>query len=290
MNSSFEAAFRRLQIRCRKPVEHLLSGEFRSIFKGRGIEFEELREYQAGDDVRVIDWRSMARTGRPHIRRFIEEREQSIVIAVDLSASASVGTGKKTKREAAEEITALLAYSAGLNKDRVGLLLFTDQVEYFIPPSRGRNHIQRLLSALIQFTPQNKGTSISQALDYIGRVSRKPGIVFLISDFLADDYEQSLRILSQRHDLTAVLLRDPGEVQLPAEGLIEMRDSESGRYQLVEAQPTHQMNREPFLRFCKICNDYDIDHFEVNPQGDCVESLSNYFHSRRRKVLNESGG
>ncbi|MES2309436.1 MAG: DUF58 domain-containing protein [Verrucomicrobiota bacterium] len=290
MNPALEQAFRRLQIRCRRPVEHLLAGEYRSIFKGRGIEFEELREYQAGDDVREIDWRSMARTGRPHIRRFIEEREQSFLIAVDLSASSSFGSGEKTKREAVQEIAALLAWSAAFNKDRIGLLLFTDRVERYLPPGRGRNPAQRLINELLEFQPLGTGTNLSLAIDFISHVSRKRGIVFLISDFLSKGYEQSLRMLSRRHDLTAVLVRDPAEIRLPTGGLIEMRDAESQDHRLIDTTTQGSVQTDPYDRFFKVCYESDISHFEVNPQADCVESLSSYFQGRHRKVMNETGG
>ncbi len=285
-----EQALRRLQIRCRRPVEHLLAGEYRSVFKGRGMEFEELREYTAGDDVRAIDWRSLARTGRPHIRRYIEEREQNFVLAVDVSASSGFSSGSRAKRDAAQEAAALLAWSAARNKDRVGLLLFTDEPECFIAPAHGRNHVLRVINQLVAFSPSRKGTNLSAALDFIGLTTRKRSIVFLFSDFLCDGYEESLRMLSRRHDVTAVMVRDPAEQRLPAGGLIQLRDAESGRERLVDADAASTLSLEPGERFARVCREADMDHLEIGPQVDCVEALSSYFHNRRRRIIDETGG
>lgn len=285
-----EHVLRRLQIRCRRPVEHLLAGEYRSVFKGRGVEFDELREYVCGDDVRAIDWRSLARTGRPHIRRYVEEREQSFILAVDVSASASFGSGERAKRAAAQEAAALLAWSAAHNQDRVGLLLFTDEAERFIPPARGRNHVLRALSELAGFQPAHKTTNLAAALDFIERVARKRSIVFLFSDFLATGYEEALRRLSRRHDVTAVLVRDPAEQRLPAGGLVQLRDAENGRCRLVDAGAAAALSRDPVDRFTRVCGEADIAHFEIGPHSDCVEALSAYFQSRRRRTRDEIGG
>lgn len=290
MEHLVEQALRRLQIRCRWPVEHLLAGEYRSVFKGRGVEFEELREYAFGDDVRAIDWRSLARTGRPHIRRYIEEREQSFILAVDVSASSAFGSGERTKRDATQETAALLAWSAARNKDRVGLLLFTDGVEHFIPPARGRNHVLRAIADLAGHQPARKTTDIASALDFIGHVTRKRSIVFLFSDFLTTGYEEPLRMLSRRHDLTAVLVRDPAEQRLPAGGLVRMADAEDGTRCLVDADTDLMLNRGPAERIKRVCQDADIDYFETGPHLDCVETLSTYFHNRRRRALDETGG
>ena len=290
MEHLVEHALRRLQIRCRRSVEHLLAGEYRSVFKGRGVEFDELREYAFGDDVQAIDWRSLARTGRPHIRRYIEEREQNFILAVDVSASASFGSGERAKRDAAQEAAALLAWSAARNKDRVGLLLFTDEAERFIPPARGRNHVLRAISELVEFQPAHKTTDIAAALDFIGRVTRKRSIVFLFSDFLSTGYEESLRLLSHRHDVTAVLVRDPAEQRLPSGGLVQLCDAENGSRRLVDADISTAMSREPMERFTRVCREADIGHFEIGPQVDCVAALSAYFHSRRRRTMDEIGG
>ncbi len=287
-----EQRLRRLQIRCRHPVEHLLAGEYRSVFKGCGIEFEELREYQPGDDYRAIDWRSLARTGRPHVRRYIEQREQSFLLAVDVSASGLFGSSQRTKRDAAEEAASLLAWSAARNRDRVGLLLFTDQVELYLPPARGRNHVLRALSELARFQPRHKPTDLVPVLNFIGQVGRKRGIVFLFSDFLCDGYDEALRVLSRRHDLTAVLVRDPAEQVMPAGGLVQLRDAETGRQRLVDADVTNLLCREtsPAARIEALCRSAEIDFFELGPQVDCVETLSAYFRRRQRRLADETGG
>lgn len=191
MESLVEQALRRLQLRCRRPVEHLLAGEYRSVFKGRGVEFDELRDYQRGDDVRAIDWRSLARTGRAHIRRYIEEREQSFILAVDVSASFCFGSGARRKLDAAQEAAALLAWSAARNRDRVGLLLFTDRAESYIPPAHGRNHVLRVIAELAGFEPASASTDLAAALDFIGHVTRKRSIVFVFSDFLCAGYDSN---------------------------------------------------------------------------------------------------
>lgn len=285
-----EQALRRLQIRCRRPVEHLLAGEYRSVFKGRGMEFDELREYTPGDEVRAIDWRSLARTGRPHIRRYIEEREHNFILAVDVSASSGFGSGERAKRDAAQEAAALLAWSAARNKDRVGLLLFTDQPEHFLPPAHGRNHVLRAINDLVAFEPAHPSTDIAGALDFIGRVARKRSIIFLFSDFLCAGYEESLRMLARQHDVTAVLVRDPAEQRLPAGGLVQLRDAETGRGRLVDAEAASALSRESAERFTQVCREADVDHLEVGPQVDCIEALSAYFHNRRRRILDETGG
>ena len=289
MHHLVEQALRRLQIHCRRPVEHLLAGEYRSVFKGRGVEFDDLREYQPGDDVRAIDWRSLARTGRPHLRRYIEEREQSFMLALDVSGSLAFGSEARAKRDAAMEAAALLAWSAARNKDRVGLLLFSDRVELYLAPGHGRNHVLRLINELAGFQPAGRGTDLPLALDFIGRVSRKRGIVFLFSDFLAAGYEESLRTLARRHDVTAVLMRDPAEAQLPRGGLVQLRDAETGRERLVDAA-AGALSRATLERFAAVCREANLDHLEIGPQSDCVEALSAYFHNRRRRVVHETGG
>jgi uncharacterized protein (DUF58 family) len=286
-----EEKLRRLRIRCRRPVEHLLSGEYHSVFKGRGIEFDELRKYEFGDDVRAIDWRSLARSGEPYIRRYIEEREQAFILAIDISASEGFGSGERRKLDAAHETAALLAWSAARNNDRVGLLLFTSEVELFIPPSRGRRHVLRIISELVEFTPKNRGTDITAAIEFIGKVTSKRGIVFLVSDFLCDDYGESIKVLARRHDFTAVRVVDPAERKIPAGGLIEMRDAETGLQRLVDADISRGLNAaNPGSDFQGVCQEAEIDWFEIGPDVDCVEALSSYFRARHRRIADETGG
>src|SRR6201997_1097662 len=192
---------RRLQLKARRAVEDLLGGEYHSIFKGTGIAFEEVREYQPGDDVRGIDWNVTARMGQPFIKRFIEERELTVLLAVDCSASHQFGTFAQQKREVAAELAAVLAFSAISNNDKVGLIQFTDRVEHFVPPRKGIRHVLRLIRDVLFYQPRRPGTSLREGLDYLNRVLRRRAIVFLLSDFLDEGYERSLKRAGRRHDL-----------------------------------------------------------------------------------------
>ena len=288
MEKQVEQQLRRLQIRCRRPVQHLLAGEYHSVFKGRGIEFDELREYQYGDDVRCIDWRSVARTGKPYLRRYIEEREQVFLLAVDVSGSGFFGSGPRSKLDAARETAALLAWSAAYNNDRIGLLLFSDRVERFVPPARGRRHVLRLISELLEYEPVNRATNLVETLDFIGRVIRKRGIVFLFSDFLCSGFREPLAAMARRHDLTAVLVRDPAERRFPAGGLIWLEDAETGSRRLVDAGRGAALAPDNDLELWFM--DHAIDHFSLAPQEDAVNVLSTYFHARHRRLKDESGG
>src|SRR5580765_1692978 len=200
---------RRLQLRARRAVEDLLGGEYHSVFKGAGIAFEEVREYQPGDDIRAIDWNVTARMGHPFIKRFVEERELTVMLAVDASASQAFGTRLQQKREVAAELAAVLAFSAITNNDRVGMLHFTDRVEKIVPPRKGIRHVLRLIREVLFFQPESKGTCISEALRVANRILHRRAIVFLLSDFVDQDYEQALRNTGQRHDLIAVPINDP---------------------------------------------------------------------------------
>src|SRR5580692_1840240 len=219
---------RRLQIRARRAVEDLLGGEYRSVFKGSGISFEEVREYQPGDDIRAIDWNVTARTGHPFVKRFVEERELTVMLVIDASASQQFGTRLQQKREVAAELAAVLAFSAISNNDRVGLIAFTDRVERFVPPRKGTRHVLRLIRDVLFFQPQRPGTSLREGLDFLNRVQRRRAVVFLFSDFLDRDFEKAFKRTGRRHDLVAVRLTDPREEELPAVGLLELEDAESG--------------------------------------------------------------
>src|SRR5436305_1414136 len=219
---------RRLQLRARRAVEDLLGGEYHSVFKGAGIAFEEVRAYQPGDDIRTIDWNVTARMGQPFIKRFIEERELTVVLAVDCSGSHQFGTAAQQKREVAAELAAVLAFSAISNNDRVGLLQFTDRVEHFVPPNKGTRHVLRLIRDVLFFQPKRRGTSLREGLDYLNRVLHRRAIVFLLSDFLDQGFEGAFKRTGRRHDLIAVRITDPGEEELPAVGLLELEDAETG--------------------------------------------------------------
>src|SRR6185437_438896 len=206
---------RRLQLKARRAVEDLLGGEYHSVFKGAGLAFEEVRAYQPGDDIRTIDWNVTARMGHPFIKRFIEERELTVFVAVDCSSSQLFGTRLQQKREVAAELAAVLAFSAISNNDKVGLIAFTDRVERFVPPRKGTRHVLRLIRDVLFYQPEQRGTSLREALDYLNRVVHRRVIVFLLSDFLDHGYEKSLKRTGRRHDLVAVRITDPREEELP---------------------------------------------------------------------------
>jgi uncharacterized protein (DUF58 family) len=233
--SDLIAQVRRLEIRTKRVVDELFSGEYHSVFKGRGVEFREVREYVPGDDVRAIDWNVSARMGAPYVKQFEEERELTVVIVADLSNSQRFGSGTRTKVAAMAELGALLAFSASTNQDKVGLILFTDLVELYVPPKKGRLHSLRIVRDLLFHVPRGKGTDLRQALETLNRVQRKRAVVFLLSDFLADEFETPLAVAARRHDLVAVHLVDPRERELPRVGLVRLRDAETGREVVLDA-------------------------------------------------------
>ncbi len=226
---------RRVEISTRAIVRDLFSGEYHSVFKGRGMNFAEVREYVRGDDIRQIDWNVTARMGHPYVKVFQEERELTVILAVDLSASQQFGATGQIKRELITEVCAVLAFSAIRNNDKVGLLLFSDRVEKFIPPEKGNSHILTIIRHLLYWQPEGKGTAISSSLQHLNRLLKKRGIVFLVSDFLDDDFEQAMRTLKKRHDLIALSVSDPLETELPGKGWLRVEDLESGRRRWVHS-------------------------------------------------------
>lgn len=225
---------RRIEIKTRGVVNQIFSGEYHSVFKGRGMEFSEVREYQFGDDIRTIDWNVSARLNHPFVKIYEEERELTVMLVVDFSRSGNFGTSAQMKNEIAAEICAVLAFSAIKNNDKVGLILFTDTIEKFVPPKKGRAHILRIIRELISFEPAGKGTNIRQALEYFNHVTKKRSIAFLISDFIDEGYDNILRIISRKHDVIAVEVFDPREEDLPSAGLMKLRDAETGSERWVD--------------------------------------------------------
>jgi len=225
---------RQIEIKTRGMVNQVFSGEYHSVFKGRGMEFSEVREYQFGDDIRSIDWNVSARFNHPFVKVFEEERELTVMLVVDFSRSGEFGTGRQLKNEIAAEICAVLAFSAIKNNDKVGLILFTDRIEKFVPPKKGKAHILRIIRELISFDATGTGTNIKQALEYFNHVNKKRSIAFLISDFIDEGYDKILRIISKKHDVIAVELVDPREEELPNVGLMKLRDAESGQERWVD--------------------------------------------------------
>jgi len=280
---------RTIQIYTRKAVNEVLAGEYESVFKGRGMEFEEVREYQSGDDVSSIDWNVTARMGHPYVKRFVEERELTVIFLVDLSASGAFGSVEKLKNEVAAELCALLAFSAIKNNDKFGLIVFTDCIEMYIPPKKGVSHMLRLIRDLLCFTPRQTRTNIAEALDYLGRVVRKRAVVFLVSDFLETDYEKQMRVMSRRHDLVAVSISDPREYSLPNVGLLELRDAETGELVVVDTGSARirerykrqgEQRNENLSRLFASC---DVDRIEVRTDRDYVVDLVQFFRRRERR-------
>ena len=236
---SIAKKIRLIEIQTDKAVDSVLAGEYNSVFKGSGMEFEEVREYAPGDEIRSIDWNVTARMGRPFVKRYVEERELTVWLVVDMSASGAFGSRSQLKNEAAAEFCALLAFAAIRNNDNVGLIAFTDRIELSIAPSKGRTHVLRLIRELLRFEPRGRRTDLAGALEYLGRVTHRRRVVFLVSDFLTarsleDESGKQLGILARRHDLIAVAISDPREHELPNVGLIELEDAETGEWVLVD--------------------------------------------------------
>jgi len=219
---------RQIEIRTGRLVNDVFAGEYESVFKGRGMEFHEVREYVPGDDIRSIDWNVTARSGHPYVKKFVEERELTVIIMADMSGSGSFGTRNKMKAELMAEIGAVLSFSAVKNNDKVGLLLFTDKVEKFIPPKKGRPHVLRVIRELLYYKPESRKTSISSAIEYLGKVLKKRAVIFLISDFMDTGYEKLLGILNKRHDIIGISISDPREKDIPDIGLVKFEDAETG--------------------------------------------------------------
>ena len=229
------AQVRLLEIRSRHLVKDILAGEYSSVFKGRGVAFADVREYQYGDDVRTIDWRVTARTGAAYVRRYVEERELTVLFVVDHSASEAFGSRVRSKAELATEVCAVLAMTAVRNNDRVGAVLFSDRVERFVPPNKGKRHVMRVIRELLAFEPEGWGTDLAAAVEFVNRVLRRRAVVFIVSDWRAAGYERELEIAARRHDTIALQLSDPRERELPDLGLITLRDPETGEWQYVDS-------------------------------------------------------
>jgi len=281
---------RRLQLRARRAVEDLLGGEYHSVFKGMGMAFEEVREYQPGDDIRAIDWNVTARMGHPFIKRYIEERELTVVLMVDCSGSQQFGTQLQQKREVAAELAALLAFCAISNNDKVGLICFTDRVERFVPPRKGTRHALRLIRDVLFFQPEHQGTSLKQALDYLNRVQHRRAIVFLLSDFLDAGFERPFQRTGRRHDLTAVHISDPREEVLPAVGLIELEDAETGGRLIVDTSSVQvrsacleagRRRREALRQMARSAR---VDLIEVSTDGGHLDALVHFFQMREHRL------
>lgn len=280
----------RIHIRSRRVVNDRLAGQYESVFKGQGMVFEEVRGYVPGDDVRSIDWNVTARTGQPFVKIMVEEREQTVMLVLDASRSSSFGSRRRLKIELAAEMCAVLAYSAIKNNDKVGLLIFTDRVELFLRPQKGRKHMMRLIRELLCLQPEGQGTSITAALEFVNQVLPRHAIVFLVSDFIATGYESALRITRRKHDTIAVAIDDPREQVLPDVGVVAVRDSESGRAIVVDtgSRRLREAYADDATRRCADRNSLlkrlRIDLIEVRTDADYVGALRRFFRMRERRM------
>ena len=278
-----------LELRTRGLVNTLFAGEYRSVFKGQGMEFAEVREYQPGDEVRSIDWNVTARMQRPYVKRYIEERELTVMLAVDLSGSERFGTRRRFKSELASELAAVIAMTAIRNNDRVGTLLFTDKVELVVPPRKGRKHALRLIRDLLVFQPEGRGTDIALATDYLNKMLAHKSIIFLVSDFMAPDIERPLKLLAQRHDVVAATIEDPSELELPDIGLARLVDPETGETIDVDTSDPRvrsaydwNVNEERETRK-HLLRRLAIDEVPVSTAGSIVEPLIRFFRTRETR-------
>ncbi len=280
---------KQIQIFTSRAVDASFAGQYESVFKGRGMQFDEVREYTPGDDIRSIDWNVTARTGKAYIKRFVEEREMTVMFAVDLSASGEFGTVDKMKNELAAEFCAVLAFAAAKNNDKVGLLIFTDKVELYIPPKKGISHMLRLIRELLYFKMPKGNTDIPQALDYLAMVVRKKATVFLVSDFLETDFKKPLSLLNKRHDVIAVSVRDKAEITLPSVGLIEFTDAETGETIMVDTSSRRfrdQFASRSSQRFDELTNmlrSINIDCINISTDRAYIQDLVRFFHMRHKR-------
>ncbi len=281
---------KQIELSTRNVVNEVFSGEYHSVFKGRGMEFSEVREYQPGDDIRTIDWNVSARMGHPFVKVFEEERELTVMLLVDVSSSGNFGTAKQMKREIAAELSAVLAFSAIRNNDKVGLIIFSDKIEKFIPPRKGKKHVLRVIREILYYKPQDSLTDINVALEYLARVIRRKSIVFLISDFLSENYEKALSVANKRHDIIALSVTDPREVSFPNVGLLELEDAETGESIVIDT--TSNTIRENFSKHSqgehneldKLFKSVGIDHINIMTNESYIQPIVKFFKKRERRL------
>jgi len=280
---------RQIQIRTSRVVNDVFAGQYHSAFRGRGMEFEEVSPYQIGDDVRLIDWNVSARYGEPFIKKFREERELTVMLVVDVSRSGLFGSAGQFKLDVAAELCAVLAFSAVRSNDKVGLILFADEVERYIPPKKGTHHVLRIVRELLYYEPKTKGTNIGEALGFLNRVTIRRSVCFLVSDFLASGYETALRIARRRHDLIPVIVSDPREWELPNVGFIELEDPESGEIRLVDTASRSvrgefaaEVRRRAEVRE-KLFRRIDTETIDIRTDQAYVEPLVRFFRKREKR-------
>jgi uncharacterized protein (DUF58 family) len=283
---------RRIEIRTRRLVDDSYAGEYHSVFKGRGMEFDEVRPYQIGDEIRTIDWNVTARTGEPHVKRYVEERELTVMLVVDASGSENFGSVNRFKRELAAELTAVLSFAATTNNDKIGLLIFTDRVELFIPPRKGRRHVLRLIRELLAFEPQSRGTDIKLALDTVNKILKRRSIIFLVSDFLvpAESFQKELTVTNKRHDLISIDLHDPLEESLTDIGLLALEDPETDEMIWVDTSDANWRDsyklRSQLLEADKnrLFKSASVDRIHIATDEDYTASLTSFFQERARRI------
>jgi uncharacterized protein (DUF58 family) len=281
---------RQIEIRTRRLVNDVFSGEYHSVFKGQGMEFDEVREYQPGDDIRTIDWNVTARMGTPYIKRFMEERELVVMFLLDVSASGRFGSGRATKLDTAAEICALLAFSAIQNNDKVGAVVFSDEVEKYIPPDKGRTHALHVVRELLFFRPKGRRTDIGEALSFLLRVLKRRAIVFVLSDFMSPEFARPMGLASRKFDLVALNIRDVREEQLNGSGLFRLWDQERGIERVIDLGSRsarnrfaeHTRRRDEQLK--SLFNRYGVDCVDIDTQSDYTKPLSLFFRSRAKRL------
>jgi len=280
---------RQIEIRTKGLVNHLFSGEYHSVFKGRGMEFSEVREYQYGDDIRNIDWNVTARFGHPYIKIFEEERELTVMLMVDISGSLMFGSVSKTKQRVAAELSAILAFSALKNNDKVGLILFTDKIEKFVPPRKGNMHVLRIIREVLSFEPEGNATDIKAALEFMNNAIKKRSIIFLLSDFLDEDYEKILRVVGKKNDLIGVVLDDRRENEIPPIGLIKFTDAESGEERWVDTSNQRvrkvmkEARKEEVAKRNTMFLTSRLDRIHVQTGVDYIKPLVQFFRMREKR-------
>ena len=281
---------RKIEIKTRRLSDHIFSGEYHTSFKGRGMTFSEVRQYQYGDDVRAIDWNVTARYNEPYIKVFEEERELTVMMLVDVSASGNFGTNIQFKRDLITELTAVLAFSAIENNDKAGVIFFSDKIELFIPPKKGKTHILRIIRELINFQPTGTGTDIGGALRYLNNMIKKKSICFVISDFIGMNYEDALKVASKKHDLAALRIMDPRESEMPDVGLVRFVDAESGEVSMMDTSNANLRRdynlwwKQTDRRVNELLNRSGVDHTLLRTDQPYVQPLLNLFKRRERRA------
>ena len=281
---------RHIEIRTTRLVNDLFGGEYESVFKGQGIEFADVREYVPGDDIRTIDWNVTARSQHTFVKKFVEERELTVLFIVDMSGSQYFGSGEKLKSEVAAELTALLAFSAVKNNDKTGLVIVTDQVEKYVPVKKGKMHVLRVVREILYYKPKGRKTRLASAFEYLRRILTRTAVIFLISDFMDDEFEKALKILSRRNDVIAIHLKDRREKDFPRVGLVEIRDAETGEIRLVDSSDQKTIDsfqeeaRERQEKLDRLFKSLRIDKVEIAAEGSYIEPLMRFFRIREKRL------